>query len=163
MWITCLQSFLHFYWSLSRRNLFLSVFILTEELPLTFLICLMVVITLIFCFSEKKFSFHFWIIFSLYRTLGQLSVLSIFTDDTPLSSSLHSFRWKVCCYFCVCAFMNFLLSLAAVKSFLLFKGQSWPLPFQYFFSSALSSLFWYPSYTYIRDVMLSHSLCMLLF
>ena len=59
--------------------------------------------------------------------------------------------------------MNFLLSLAAVKSFLLFKGQSWPLPFQYFFSSALSSLFWYPSYTYIRDVMLSHSLCMLLF
>ena len=59
--------------------------------------------------------------------------------------------------------MKFLLSLAAIKSFLLFKGQSWPLSLQYFFSSVLSFFFWYPNYTYIRDLILSHSLWMLLF
>ena len=59
--------------------------------------------------------------------------------------------------------MKFLLSLAAIKSFLLFKGQSWPLSLQYFFSSVLSFFFWYPNHTYIRDVILSHSLWMLLF
>jgi len=52
---------------------------------------------------------------------------------------------------------------AGIKSFLLFKGQSWPLSLQYFFSSVLSFFFWYPNHTYIRDVILSHSLWMLLF
>lgn len=44
---------------IKKKFKFLSVFILTEELPLTFLICLMVVITLIFCFSEKNSLFIF--------------------------------------------------------------------------------------------------------
>ena len=64
---------------IKKKLRFLSVFVLIEELPLTFLICLMVMITLILCFSEKDylFYFHFWRIFSLYGTLGQLSILSI--------------------------------------------------------------------------------------
>lgn len=151
---------------IKKKLRFLSVFVLIEELPLTFLICLMVMITLILCFSEKDylFYFHFWRIFSLYGTLGQLSILSI------LQMTLH------CLLACVVSdeksavtsvsvplCMKLLLSLAATKSFLLFKGQSWLLSLQYFFSSVISFFFWYPNYTYIRDLILSHSLWMLLF
>ena len=66
MWFICLTVIIAFLliFFIKKKCKFLSVFILIEELPLTFLTCLMVMITLIFCFSEKND-----LLFSFFETI----------------------------------------------------------------------------------------------
>lgn len=77
---------------IKKKLKFLSVFVLIEELPLTFLICLMVMITLILCFSEKGYLLFSFLenIFPVWNS-GPAFFFKHFIDDAPLSSSLRGF------------------------------------------------------------------------